>query len=55
MTNSDGTHYVSDLEFGNVMMWNISSQKTEHSFHVTPYRLAQIGREYVKYDIKFSV
>ena len=51
MTNPDGTPYVSELEFGNVMMWNISSQKTENSIHVTPHRLAQIGGEYDKYDI----
>ena len=54
MANPDGTPYVSELEFGNVMMWNISVQKIENSFHVTPYRLAQIGGEYKKYDDRFA-
>ena len=46
--------YVTELEFSNVMMWNISAQKMDTSFYVTPYRLAQILNEYQKYDAIFS-
>jgi hypothetical protein len=55
MTNPDGSPYVSELELGNVMMWNNSSQQTDNSFHVSPYRLAQILKDYDRYDKKFAV
>ena len=51
----NGTPYISELENSNVMMWNISVQSMEKSFHVTPYRLAQIWKEYQKYDKIFAV
>ena len=54
MINPDGSPYVSELELGNVMMWNNSSQ-TDNSFHVSPYRLAQILKDYDRYDMKFAV
>ena len=54
MTDPKGNPYLSELEYGNVMMWNNASQKTEDSFHVTPHRLAQLAKEYEKYDQKFS-
>ena len=51
---NDGKPYLSELEYSNVMMWDISTQRLEKSFYVTPYRLAQIGREYTKYDASFG-
>ena len=53
-TYSGGEPYVTELEFSNVMMWDIAAHRMETSFHVTPYRLAQIGKEYKKYDDIFG-
>merc|ERR1712183_1117196 len=54
MFNPDNTPYISELELSSVMMWDISAQRSENNFQVTPYRLAQIGKEYKKYDDKFA-
>ena len=54
MFNGDKTPYVTELENANVMMWEISVQKDEKSFHVTPYRLSQFKKEYTKYDLMYS-
>ena len=50
MENPDGTPYASELENSSVMMWDIATQSMDKSFHVTPYRLGQIVKEYKKYD-----
>lgn len=50
MFNTDKTPYVTQLENQNVMMWEISVEKTLNSFHITPYRLTTIMKEYKKYD-----
>ena len=54
MFNPDKTPYLSRLETSNVMMWDMTVQKTKDSFYVTPYRLTQINKEYVKYDNMFA-
>ena len=54
MLNSDKTPYLSILETSNVMMWDMTVQKTKDSLYVTAYRLTQITKEYVKYDDMFA-
>ena len=54
MFNSDKSPYISKLENSNVMMWEISVEKTKNSFHVTPYKLSKIIKEYKNYDELFS-
>ena len=54
MFNSDKTPYVSELENSNVMMWEISVQKNISSFHVTPYKMSRMIKEYKKYDDVFQ-
>ena len=50
MSNADKTPYVSELENRVVMMWDISSDRTNTSFNVTPYKLSKMLDEYKKYD-----
>ena len=52
--NSDKTSYLSRLETSNVMMWDMTVQKTKDSFYLTPYRFTQIIKEYGKYDDMFA-
>ena len=50
MFNDDKTPYQSLLENQSVMMWDISVERTQNSFHLTPYKLSKILKEYKKYD-----
>ena len=50
MFNDDKTPYQSVLENQSVMMWDISVERTQNSFHLTPYKLSTILKEYKKYD-----
>ena len=50
MKKADKTPYISKLDNSVVMFWDISVQRTEDSFYLSPYWLNKVAQEYVKYD-----
>ena len=52
MVKDDGTPYLSVLENSTVMYWDISVERTENAFHLTPYWISKVMKEYQKCDLK---
>jgi hypothetical protein len=50
MLQADKSPYTSLLENNTVMFWGISIERTVNSFHLTPYWLAKVMKEYLKCD-----
>ena len=50
MKKADKTPYFSKLDNSVVMFWDISVQRTDDSFYLSPYWLNKVSKEYEKYD-----
>ena len=50
MKTSDNEPYITKLDNSVVMFWDISDQRMSDSFHLSPYWLSKIQKEYEKYD-----
>lgn len=51
MKTPDNEPYTTKLDNSVVMFWDISDQRMSNSFHLTPYWLSKILKEYEKYDM----
>ena len=52
MKNDSGERCVSEMEYGSVMVWQMSENRTPSSFTLSPFWLDYISREYATYDEK---
>ena len=50
MKKADKTPYISKLDNSVVMFWDISVQRTDDSFYLSPYWLNKVTKEYEIYD-----
>ena len=50
MLQADKSPYTSVLDNSTVMYWGISIERTDNSFHLSPYWLAKVMKEYLKCD-----
>ena len=50
MSNSDGSKFVSEEDCDAVMLWEMTTEKTETSFVLTEYWLNKIKEEYLAHD-----
>ena len=50
MMKDDNTPYSSVLDNSTVMFWDISVERSHNSFHLTPYWLGKVKKEYAKCD-----
>jgi hypothetical protein len=52
MLKEDKTPYLSVLDNKSVMFWDISVQRSDNLFHLTPYWLTKVMKEYEICDAK---